>query len=1123
MVGVGVAEGAAAAAAAAPDAYYGEYYGPEYYGPPDMGLPQQHAQHAHMCTVHADYGGMPVVTSATMMPQLMPPVLDEGMRHYLVAHPHPQHAHHAPHHQAHHQPTHHQPPPHHQPPLPYGPTNGAAGPQHYYGPGYSAHFHHVPPHHMQHSPPPPVYQKDERTQRRYSKLKQKLERKQNNRNNGTGASTPSLSPRKELNGRGGGSGGASSGTWSEGEGSSAGASVQGDDENDTQALLDLLSGTRTPQVSDMTPTSALVQWNSPIPEGVTLPNVELTYDLLLGDRGRYKAIYSGPSLSCRVRDLRPGCEYSVCLQIRAGELIGAASEAATFRAPAAPPDRVAPARVSQRTRTSLCLRWPSAADNGAKITHYILEMDSGEGFVELTRPRTRQHTVNNLRSQTRYQFRVAAVNECGRGEWSEETVEWTAGAPPPAPAPPALTACTSGVIGLAWERRTDEEFTLQMDDATRGHGFLPIYSGPDCTYSCEGLRRATDYRFRLRCETTDGQGPWSIEVTYRTLPEVPGPPGRPSTKGKVHSRSFRVKWDAPTEDGGADVESYTLELDDGEGYRQAYHGPEKEAHCDRLQPGTPYRTRVRCTNAAGDSDWSVTETLSTEVTTPGASDCPQLVSEPRASVVSVRWKSPECTGGAALTEYRVELAGEDGAVRLAYTGLQCECIVRDLVPGCQYRLWVTACNSVGAGPPSAALRFTTKPAPPDAPDLPSVRVESPKSARLYWSTPAFNGAPVLEYQVEMSATNVDDSFVQVYRGPELTCLVERLTPFTPYFFRICANNAAGRGIWSGIRDVLMPRAPPGAPAGLRHESTAESLRLYWRVPPNHGAEILSYRVKIREELFETEGATPERLVDGLEPDTVYAVRVAALNELGLGEWSEETRAATRPRPPAPPALRCAQAAHNYLRLEWTPAGEAAQYYVEMRGPDARDFRPVYRGPARSCKVKKLREASQYVFRIRASDQRGGRGGWSLPRPASTAPAPPPAPAAPVASPLGPRAALLVWDAVEDASYVLQCARAKDAVFKQIYSGTESQYQLDELEYGAEYLVRVCAVRGGLASAWSGAGRVAAGAAPPAPRARRARAGRAVSPRQVALLMAAAFLAVAVLVAVLLQRLVEPRA
>lgn len=74
---------------------------------------------------------------------------------------------------------------------------------------------------------------------------------------GSGASTPSLSPRKEQNGRGGGAGGgsgssgsgaASTGAWSEGEGSSAGASVHGDDEQDTQAILDLLSATRTPQV-----------------------------------------------------------------------------------------------------------------------------------------------------------------------------------------------------------------------------------------------------------------------------------------------------------------------------------------------------------------------------------------------------------------------------------------------------------------------------------------------------------------------------------------------------------------------------------------------------------------------------------------------------------------------------------------------------------------------------------------------------------------------------------------------------------------------------------------------------------------------------------------------------------
>ncbi|CAH0749158.1 unnamed protein product [Diatraea saccharalis] len=1022
MVGVGV-EGAAE--------YYGEYYPPEYYVTPDMcPHPHQHPQHAHMCTVHAEYGGMQVVPSTPMMPQLMPPVMDESMRHYLVAHPHPHH--HPPHPQ-----QHHQPPPHHQPPHHYAPSNGAAGPQHFYGAGYPPHFHHVPPHHMQHSPPPPVYQKDERTQRQYSKLKQKLERKQTSRNNGieanSGASTPSLSPRKELNGRGGGSGGASSGAWSEGEGSSAGASVQGDDENDTQAVLDLLSATRTPQVSDITPTSALVQWNSPIPEGVTLPNIDLTYDLLLGDKDskRYKAIYSGHSLSCRVRDLKPGCEYSVCLQIRAGDLTGAASEAAIFRAPAAPPDRMSPVRVTQRNRNSLQLRWNSVSDNGARLSHYLLEMNVGEGFVELAKPRTRQHTANNLRPQTQYRFRIAAVNECGQGEWSDETVAWTTGSPPPAPAPPILQSATADTLTLSWDRKADEEFTLQMDDPTRGHGFLPIYNGPDRAYVCSGLRRATEYRFRLRCETSDGEGPWSTEVSYRTAPERPGAPGRPTPRGKVHSRAFRLRWEPPADDGGSYIASYTLELDGGQGYRSAYQGAEREAYCDRLLPGMPYRARVRCANEVGDSDWSPAETVTTEATCPSACAAPELTAAPRATLASIKWRAPDCNGGSPVTEYRVEVVDDEGLARLAHSGSFTDCIVRDLTPGRPYRVSVAAHNRIGAGAPSPALVFTTAAAPPDAPNTPLATIETARSARLEWNVPKDNGAPILDYRLEMSTDNVDDAYAEVYRGLETSCVVGKLTPFSPYFFRVSAINSAGRGAWSGVRDVLMPRAPPAAPTGLRHEATADSLRLCWRAPASHGADVLGYRVEVDDDAYETEGPTPERLVDGLQPDTVYRVRVAALNELGLGDWSEEARAATRPMPPSPPQLKFAQASHNFLKLEWASAGEGAQYCVEMRAADGREFRPAYRGSARSCKVKKLREASMYWFRIRASDERGGRGPWSEPVSASTVAAPPPAPRPPALHLPAPRVAHVAWEAMEDAEYILQCARGKDAVFKQV--------------------------------------------------------------------------------------------
>lgn len=93
----------------------------------------------------------------------------------------------------------------------------------------------------------------------------------------------------------------------------------------------------------------------------------------------------------------------------------------------------------------------------------------------------------------------------------------------------------------------------------------------------------------------------------------------------------------------------------------------------------------------------------------------------------------------------------------------------------------------------------------------------------------------------------------------------------------------------------------------------------------------------------------------------------------------------------------------------------------------------------------------------------------------------------------------------------------------MYAGSETSFHLEELEAGAEYLLRVMAVRGGLGSAWSGAARLVV--PPAAARPRRPRAAqppRSLSARQVALLMAGGFLLVAVVVAVLLQRFVEPR-
>ena len=75
----------------------------------------------------------------------------------------------------------------------------------------------------------------------------------------------------------------------------------------------------------------------------------------------------------------------------------------------------------------------------------------------------------------------------------------TAGSPPTQPAPPTLTEAGVSYLTLEWKcRPTDDTFTLQMEDPSTGHGFLCVYNGNAPHYTCVGLQRNSNYKFRVR-------------------------------------------------------------------------------------------------------------------------------------------------------------------------------------------------------------------------------------------------------------------------------------------------------------------------------------------------------------------------------------------------------------------------------------------------------------------------------------------------------------------------------------------------------------------------------------------------------------------------------------------------
>lgn len=71
------------------------------------------------------------------------------------------------------------------------------------------------------------------------------------------------------------------------------------------------------------------------------------------------------------------------------------------------------------------------------------------------------------------------------------------------------------------------------------------------------------------------------------------------------------------------------------------------------------------------------------------------------------------------------------------------------------------------------------------------------------------------------------------------------------------------------------------------------------------------------------------------PDTIYSIRIQAVNCVGAGSFSSSTRFSTRPLPPAPPRCECVNATHNSLKLKWgdnkstNTLLEPCQYTLEM--------------------------------------------------------------------------------------------------------------------------------------------------------------------------------------------------
>ncbi|CAF3170217.1 unnamed protein product [Rotaria socialis] len=861
-------------------------------------------------------------------------------------------------------------------------------------------------------------------------------------------------------------------------------------DKERQTIEKCLSKLSPPIIQDIESRSALVRIQpptlTPTQSDYSIDFTNLIYELLLSDKGKdakYKQVYCGDANEITLKDLKPATEYHLkvcaCIDSCKGEYI----YPVPFTTEQCEPDRPLPPKLlGSRLKNSLTLKWTAANDNGSKILNYILEYDEGKGreFVEIYRGVKKQYLLNKLTPATFYGFRLAAENSIGRSEFSDTIQFSTLGTIPPEPDPPML--CEKGVkyLALSWTKRPiDETFTLQMNDES--NYFRNKYTGSSSTYTVTDLYRNTEYKFRLSAHNQEGQSNYSPIATYRTLPDRPDPPAKPRIKGQIQATQCRVVWDPPRDNGGAEIQQYHLELEESKGFHVIYNGLDTEYLLEQLIPGHSYSLRLSCSSIGGPSDPSDITQIRTTAVAPASCHPPKISGKPKANSLHLRWAYPDYDGGSSIIDFEVQVTNPDSSSRIVYRGRDLDCTVAGLLPGRPYIFQVRAFNRAGGGPWSEYLDVLSGPGVPEAPRNFVVECQSCTSALIRWEEGVNNGAAITEYRLEWSRKE-NDSFMQLYCGTNCTYEAKGLIPVTHYFFRVQAVNTAGPGSYSMLASCVTPAAPPSIVTSVKVHAKSTSMAVTWKQPSNNGSPITGYYIDIGEkELIFVNPELIEYNIDEVLPDTIYKIRIRAVNTIGPGPFSSTVKCQTKSLPPDPPRLECIAVTCNSIKLKWnngtvnhalssassssestTANPRSVSYIIEMEGKDG-NYNCIYTGTTYSHKINKLQENTQYNFRICAKND-SGAGPWSDIYTFTTTKAPPNALKAPNINEITSTSCVFNWQAHKSLgndpiSYILQLQiYRKENEYTEIYHGDLTSYRATNLEAGVDYRVRICAIR-----------------------------------------------------------------
>lgn len=379
-------------------------------------------------------------------------------------------------------------------------------------------------------------------------------------------------------------------------------------------------------------------------------------------------------------------------------------------------------------------------------------------------------------------------------------------------------------------------------------------------------------------------------------------------------------------------------------------------------------TGTACTiNINGAFTYSLTIGRRVPGLTPGLAQVPSVPvitgAVPGNASLAIAWLPSTVPSGAPpVDRYTVVISRQFNGTELSHQDLgstSLAALFTGLTNGLDYYFQAQACNLNGCSdlsPPFGPVQpAPTIPGPPTGVTASRTANQTLGAA---WTAPADNGGTAItSYRIRARVVDTGEVANLVDTGSSgVTGSIGSLTPGVNYVVTVAAVNSVGEGPESLQSDPIVvcstPGAPPQAPRVSPNLTIGASTDIAWDALVDNGCPITTYRILSDPSPETPEGQTGYNNTFGWNsnstnrtyttprlPANAHRFKVAGVNELGVGtysDWSVYTTSPTTPIPPqdinwepTPPVASSPFFGYDYsiggVKITWTPVPDLAQF------------------------------------------------------------------------------------------------------------------------------------------------------------------------------------------------------